>query len=121
MFAAHHRVVDSLCRETVDESRGIAREQNAMRGNLPQRSCEWQRINAKVLAQGIACDYAFPLQVFCKMQVLHIGLVGDMLLCVIQQEANAEVHMRCLGEDVSVSVAASHTEVDIHRVLTCAH
>src|SRR5215469_1842576 len=93
VFAAHHGVIDSLGRETIDEPGGVACQQNAMRGDSPKWPRKGQRIEVKVTTLGMARNHTARLQVLEKAEVLFIRFSRDLFLDVFEKIADTKVHV----------------------------
>ena len=115
-LAADHGVVNSLGRERIHESTGIAGQHHAIGIGARERPGDRQRKRAKVGAVGLPGEQMFRLQIVDEGLVMRVMLAAQIRQIVIQLEADADVQMAGLRKNVAVTVVAANPVVNVHAV-----
>src|SRR3954447_15291515 len=92
-IARDHRVVDSLGRDAVDESSGVAGQQDAPRRGFPQRPAHRDQERGEMRSTGGPVEYAALLQLADEPSLQVVGRLVDVRAEPFEHVADPDVYV----------------------------
>ena len=106
-LARHHRVVNPLGAEAVDESAGIADQHHAIVHGPLKRSADGDQRRREMLPGRGAGQHSTPAERRNKALLNVIGRLCDLAAVVIEDETDTDIHMRTLRKYVGIAMRVS--------------
>ncbi len=103
-LARHHRVVDALRGERVDEAARVARKQHAAVGSRPERPADRNQVRREVLSIRSAVQHAGADERRHEPFLQRVRPARHLALEVREQAPDADVHVVRLRKHVRVAV-----------------